>query len=232
MPTDDPREPDDPTQLLPEQPDMDATHVMPPVPRASEDMPPSVPPPLAPAPAATPAAPPRSKAATVAIWLAIILMILLILSLLGAFLTSGGPFAPPATASPTASVTESSSPSPSPSITPSPTPSPTPTPTETTPPPPAGPVFTSFVVPPQAACPDETSTADVVVTWSSTGATKAWIGIATENAKDEPYAEVGTSGSETLPFPCSNESQVYTVTLEDASGNLAHESATVERSLS
>jgi hypothetical protein len=57
------------------------------------------------------------------------------------------------------------------------------------------------------------------------------VGIATDNAKEEPYSDAPTSGTATLPFPCSNASQVYTVTLEDGSGNLAHQSATVERAL-
>jgi hypothetical protein len=75
------------------------------------------------------------------------------------------------------------------------------------------------------------TTAEVTITWTSSGAVRAWIGIATDNAKQEPYSEVPPSGAATLPFPCSNASQKYTVTLEDGSGTLAHQSSTVERSM-
>jgi hypothetical protein len=164
------------------------------------------------------------------------LLAVLLFSIIAALLTSRGPSDPAASlsATPTASMSESPSESASPTASASPTPSPSPTPepspepTETTP---AGPQFTSFVAPGTAACPDESSTADVTITWTSSGAVKAWIGIATDNAKQEPYSEVPPSGAATLPFPCSNSSQVYTVTLEDAAGLLAHRSAMIERAL-
>lgn len=228
-----PAVPDDAaTHVMPAVPDDAATQVMPAVPRASYEMPPAVAPPVTASHGAASPAPARSGAARFAMWLAIALLVILLVSVAAALVARGGWFSSEPGASPSASVTPSASASasPSPSVTPSAseTPAPSPTPTETSP---SGPTFTSFVAPSQATCPDEMTTAEVTVTWTSSGAVKAWIGIATDNAKQEPYSEVPTSGSATLPFPCSNASQKYTVTIEDAAGNLAHQSQTVQRSL-
>jgi hypothetical protein len=223
---------DEPTQVMPVVPSDDATQVMPAVPRASHEMPPAVAPPVTSPVGPAPRDPRRNGPARFAVGLAIALVAILLVSVVAALIARGGWFSSGPDVSPSVSVTPSATPSasPSPSVTPSPseTPEPSPTPTETTP---AGPQFTSFVAPSEALCPDEMTTADVTVTWTSSGAVKAWIGIATDNAKQEPYSEVPPSGSATLPFPCSNASQKYTVTLEDASGNLAHRSATVERTM-
>jgi hypothetical protein len=69
----------------------------------------------------------------------------------------------------------------------------------------------------------------ITIQWSSSNATSAWIGVATSNAKAEPYDTVPTSGSYDIGFPCSNSHQVYTVTLEDAGGNLTHKSKDIQR---
>jgi len=209
----------------PTGPEGDPTQVMPAVPPPSTTMPNSV----APAGGEPPVVPPpteRSRAGRFALWLAIILMLLLILSVIAALLTRSNE-----TPEVSASASESPSVTPSPTPSPSVTPSPSPTPTETTEAP-SGPQFVLYSVPQEALCPDESTTLDVTVTWETTGADRAWVGIATTNAKDEPYSEVPTSGSVALPFPCSNESQVYTVTIEGAGGELVSESETVTRNLS
>ena len=204
----------------------DPTQVMPPVQPSPKSMPDAV----APAGGEPPVPPPptgRSGAGRFALWLAIILMLLLLISVIAALLTRSNGETPEVSASASESPSVTPSPTPSPSV----TPSPSPTPTETTEAP-SGPQFVLYSVPQEALCPDESTTLDITVTWESTGADRAWVGIATTNAKDEPFSEVPTSGSVALPFPCSNESQVYTVTLEGDDGALVSESETVTRNLS
>lgn len=148
-------------------------------------------------------------------------------------------------------VEPSPSPSPSPSVTPSPTPTPTPTPSLTpepepepepepapapdpapAPQPDPGPSLSALGGPSTVTCASESDFQEVTISWTSSGATQAWIGVNTSNAKNAPYDSVPTSGSATMPFPCSNSSQSYTVTVEDADGNLKHRTLTVQRSLS
>ena len=142
--------------------------------------------------------------------------------------------------------TQSASPTQSPS-TGSPTPSPTATAPDDTPPndtpadddpapapPPApGPTFTAFSVSPGSpiACSDQSASVDMTFSWSSTGAVAAWIGIDTTNAKAGSYSDVATSGSYVLAYQCHavSESQIYTVTLEDAAGNLTHKTVTISQ---
>jgi hypothetical protein len=135
------------------------------------------------------------------------------------------------------------SPTPSATATPSaePSPSPSPIPTEGTesqpepmePPPapaPTGPAFASFVAPSNAGCDGDSGSVEMQFTWSTSNAVQAWFGIATTNAKTAPYEEVGVQeGSYTAYYQCSEASQVYTVTIEDADGNLAHKIRTVSR---
>lgn len=140
---------------------------------------------------------------------------------------------------PAASPSPSETPSPSPSGASSPSPAESPSAAEAEPaedPEPAapadppGPVFSSFSASPKkVSCPDEFGTGEVTVAWQGSGATSAWIGVATSNAKIAPYDSVPVSGEYTLPYPCGNESQAYTVTLEDADGRLTHKTATVTR---
>ncbi|PKQ25832.1 MAG: hypothetical protein CVT64_07235 [Actinobacteria bacterium HGW-Actinobacteria-4] len=67
-------------------------------------------------------------------------------------------------------------------------------------------------------------------TWSTSKAVKAWFGIATTNAKAAPYEDVSVqAGSYTAYYQCSEASQVYTVTIEDADGKLTHETRTISR---
>jgi hypothetical protein len=138
-------------------------------------------------------------------------------------------------AAPTRTPTATATPTPSPTLTPTPTPTPSQTPTAAppaapNPPAPVGPVFTSFTVSPLS--PDCTSESSVglTFTWSSTGAVAGWIGVATTNAKAEPYDSVNpSSGSFALSYQCSNPSEKYTVTLEDSSGRLTHQTVTISR---
>jgi len=132
-----------------------------------------------------------------------------------------------ATESPTASSSPSASPSASVSAKATTT-TPTAT-TTTTKPPPSGPTFSSFSAPSSAACPDDSSVMTITIHWSSSNATSAWIGVATNNAKAEPFDTVPTSGSYDIGFPCSNAHQVYTVTLEDAGGHLTSKSKDIQR---
>jgi hypothetical protein len=166
-------------------------------------------------------------------WILAVLLGILVITVIAALVTRGGPTTPGVTPSPSESASPTASASPSVTPSPSPSPTPTPEPTETTEEPeePSAPKFKSFTVPATVACADESTTAEVTVAWESTSAKLAWVGIATNDAKAEPYSEVSTSGSITLPFPCSNESQVYTVTLEHANGSVNSQSGTVTRVL-
>lgn len=213
-----PVDPGEPTQVLPP---LDATH--------ARDVPPSVAPPGSGIPG-PPVAPERSRAARVAVWIAVALLVILALSVLASLLTRSGLFAPGPSVAPSTSVPASAPSTPTASENPSPSPSETPSPTPTEPAP-AGPAFTSFTSPANAICLEDTAVADVTLEWTSTGASRAWVGVATDNAKAAPYEEVETSGTATLPFPCANESQKYTVTLEGAGGALVHHSVTVQRQM-
>ena len=236
MTPDAPQQPDVPSRgHVPEDPQ--PTEVLPAVDQGADHMPAAVPPAREDVQALDPATDPRSPY-KLAVWILAGLVVVLLISVIAALASRGGSApAASATPSPSLSASASATPTPSPSATPTPSPSPSeePEPEETTeappPPPPPGPVFTSFSAPSTAACADEFSTAEVTLTWASSSATAAWGGIATDNAKSAPYSDVPTSGSVTLPFPCSNESQLYTVTLEDADGLLKHRSTTISRSL-
>lgn len=229
---------DDPQTGSPEDPQ--PTEVLPAVDPATAQMPSEVPPAREDvAPAVTATGEPRSPY-KLAVWILGALVVILLISVIAALATRGGDPAPAVSATtspsvtPTASESPSPSPSPSPSVTPTPSEEPPP-PAETTeappPPPPPGPKFSSFSAPSSVQCADEYSNAEVTLQWASSNATQAWVGIATDNAKIQPYSDVPTSGTITLPFPCSNASQLYTVTLQDADGVLNHRSITVNRNL-
>ncbi|MBH0023867.1 hypothetical protein [Salinibacterium sp. SWN248] len=130
-------------------------------------------------------------------------------------------------------------PSESPSATPSETPTPSTSATEeaeptaepTTAPPPAtaSPSFATFSAPTSANCTAANPTSQLTFAWSSADATMAWFGVRTTNAKEEPYEEVPTTATYTFDYQCSNETEIYTVTLEDAGGNLTHKTVTVTK---
>ncbi|GAA4367037.1 hypothetical protein [Agromyces bauzanensis] len=125
----------------------------------------------------------------------------------------------------TATPTQSAAPTPPPA---EPTPEPT---TEPAPPPATGPVFTSFTAEPATAdCSGGVASVPLVFSWSSEDATEAWIGVGTTDAQAAPYEAVPTSASgySNLAFQCSEESQVYTVTISGPTG-VTHHSVTIVR---
>ena len=164
-------------------------------------------------------------------FIVIVAVLLLALTLLLFNLATRGPETVPA---PVASPETSEAPTPTPTPTePEPEASPEPTPSEE-PVADPGAAFTTFS--PESgtpvSCPDETSSIPLTFEWTSTGATAAWIGVGTNDAKAEPYAEVDTSGVFTdISYQCSNPSEIYTVTLDDGAGTLTHATVTLERAL-
>jgi cell wall integrity and stress response component len=180
---------------------------------------------------ATPDRAPDRTMRVVLIAIAVLLVVVAIL-LAATLLKKSGSQSPVATAS--VSVTGASAPSASPTATATITSAPasathtsTTTSTTTTTRPP-GPTFASFSAPSSAGCPDNSSVVTITIKWSSSNATKAWIGVGTKDAKSAPYATVPTSGSYDIGFPCSVSHQLYTVTLEDASGHLTSKSKDIQ----
>lgn len=198
-------------------------------------------PPVAPAPTSK-----KSRGPLVAL---IILGVLLLaaVGVLIVVLTSGESSTPVATddpttvetpvTTPTPSVTPSETPEPEPTPTPEPTVTPEPEPEPTVDPVPVGATFVTFTPTDGTAvvCADEASIIPVPVpfTWSSTGAELAWFATGTTNAKADPDTSVDPTDTYTgAQFDCSLESEVYTVTLDDGTGKLTHQSVTLVRELS
>lgn len=171
-----------------------------------------------PAEPAEPAQPSRARRMTW-LWVAIGVLALAVVALL--VLLFMRPAATPAVdATPTPTATEASSgpAEPAPDAT-------------TEPAPPAAPVFTSFSAEPTTAdCSGGAASVPLVFSWSSEGATEAWIGVGTTDAQAAPYEAVPTSmaGYANLSFQCSEESQVYTVTISGPAG-VVHNSVTIVR---
>ena len=142
----------------------------------------------------------------------------------------GGPSTatPDVSTSPSVSTSESPSSSPSPSVSENPTPSGSPS-EEATPPPPSGPTFATFTAPSSAGCTVANPSSTITFSWSSANAVKAWFGVHTNNAKAEPYEEVETTDTYDFQYQCSNESEFYTVTLQDADGKLKHKTVTITK---
>ncbi|MBH0009065.1 hypothetical protein [Salinibacterium sp. SWN1162] len=181
----------------------------------------------------TPFSEPEGKSRTLLIILAIVggLLLIALVIALTLMATRGSGDSVPVATSPTPSTTASESPSPEPSETePEPEESaPEPEPTTAPPPPAESPSFATFSAPESAMCTAANPTSQLTFSWSSTDAVAAWIGVATTNAKAAPYEEVPTTATYTIDYQCSNDSEVYTVTLEDSVGNLAHETVTVTK---
>ena len=152
----------------------------------------------------------------------ILIAVIVLLTLLLSRGTGSDPLQTPS-ASPSASPSET--PSPSPSETPSASPSPSPSPSAA--PAPTGPTFATFTAPSAAGCTVANPESQMTFTWSSANAVKAWFGVHTTNAKAAPYEEVPTTATYSFNYQCSNSSEFYTVTLQDASGNLTHKTVTV-----
>ncbi|MBB3157587.1 hypothetical protein FHS07_001271 [Microbacterium proteolyticum] len=88
-----------------------------------------------------------------------------------------------------------------------------------------GPVISAFSVEPAvAACPDDrASTLPLTFSWTSESAERAWIGVGTSDASAQPAAEVDLSsaGFSGLVFACSDADQVFTLTVQGATGTVS-----------
>lgn len=56
------------------------------------------------------------------------------------------------------------------------------------------------------------------VRWSTTGGTTAYFGVQTRDAQAAPYSTVDLSGSISINFPCTDASQLYTITVVGPGG--------------
>ncbi|WP_281886602.1 hypothetical protein [Agromyces rhizosphaerae] len=86
------------------------------------------------------------------------------------------------------------------------------------------PVFTTTAYEPEIANCDGVSSVPLRFQWMSDGAEQAWFGIGTTDAKAAPYEEVFPNEEvyEGVSFQCSEESEIYTVTLEGPGGITSH----------
>jgi len=172
------------------------------------------------APPKTPDAP--KKKHTLMWWLIGIGAALLIALIVALIVLFGGADEPAVAPTPTES---SATPEPEPT----PTEEPEPTPTETVAPPVTGPTFATFTAPSNAGCGEDDEEMPLTFSWSSSDATKAYIGVGTQNAALNPtFSDLPpTATFEELSYQCDVASQVYTVTLEDAAGRLASNTVTI-----
>ena len=94
-----------------------------------------------------------------------------------------------------------------------------------------GPVFDSFTAPETSGCTEETTEVPLEFSWESANAVRAYIGVGTDNARDDPFDGdlPPTYTYLNIVYLCDQESQTYTVTLEDESGEIASETVTVSR---
>ncbi|KQV26609.1 hypothetical protein [Yonghaparkia sp. Root332] len=173
-----------------------------------------------------------SGGAIALIVLAVILLIALVV-LIFALLNRDDAPAPAASDTPStsASPSDTPSPSPTPSETEEPSPSPTPTESSAAPEPAPAPTFTVFQAENTANCPDESGSVPLFWSWSIDGATNAWFGIGTDDARAEPFEEVPTTATYEFAYQCSEESQLYTVSAENADGLVTHQTVEVVRLL-
>jgi cell division septation protein DedD len=187
--------------------------------------------------------------------IAIIVLGVLLLVALGTILFTvfaGGDDEPTPSASPTATASTTPTPTATPTVTPTPTPTatatptatptatstPTATPTPTTAPsatPTAEAEFTSFSPEDEGivSCDTETQQHGLEFSWTSTGADQAWFASGTENAAENPEAEVDPSGSyNSATYDCSLESRIFTVSLDNGAGEFTHHTVLLQRVLS
>jgi hypothetical protein len=195
------------------------------VPAASNAAPPAVPPP------GPPPTDGSGRSRALLFWLigvgaALLVAVVVVLVLLLGRNDDQPAVAPTGTASATPSETPSGTPSAPPSETPSATPGSTPTSTAQ-----PGPTFDSFAAPTSAECEDGDDDAPLEFSWSSADAVRAFIGVGTTDAAANPTESnlppVFTYSG--LDYPCDLESQVYTVTLENAAGEQTSETVTITR---
>ncbi|CAN5192630.1 hypothetical protein BH09ACT6_BH09ACT6_20300 [soil metagenome] len=89
------------------------------------------------------------------------------------------------------------------------------------------PRFDSVSITPSVTCavPSEARNApqpespSVTLSWQSSGATSAFVGVDTTDAQAEPYAPVDASGTAVIPFPCPRDEQTYTITIVNRNGS-------------
>lgn len=182
----------------------------------------------------TPAAPAgspvrRTNTARIVIVIGAVALLVALIALLIWFLVpqddTPGPWR---SASPSATSSASGSTSASPSATSSDEPAASAAPTPTAAPSaPAQPTATisSFAVTPEiAACPDERgSTAPLTFTWESSGGERAWIGVGTNDASAQPFAEVSltSSGYTDVVYECRGAEQLFTLTVQGPDGSVS-----------
>ncbi|RFA19463.1 hypothetical protein [Subtercola boreus] len=90
-----------------------------------------------------------------------------------------------------------------------------------------GPVFRGSSAPASVSCPVPGEgpvggvdvSPGVDLTWSSSGAETAFVGVDTADAEAQPYSEVAASGSVSVPFACPAASHTYTITLVGRGGS-------------
>ncbi|MET0992163.1 MAG: hypothetical protein ABWX66_07190, partial [Lacisediminihabitans sp.] len=99
------------------------------------------------------------------------------------------------------------------------------------PPAPSNPTFATFSAQSSAGCSSDSGDVALTFTWGSTDAKTAYIGVGTTDAKQNPYASnlPPTDTYTELNYDCSLESQVYTVTLENAAGLTTNRTVTITR---
>ena len=108
---------------------------------------------------------------------------------------------------------------------------PEPEPSESEEPEATGPIFDSFTAPETSGCTEDSTEAPLEFSWESSNAVRAYIGVGTDNARDDPFDGdlPPTYTYLDIVYLCDQESQIYTVTLEDESGEIASETVTVSR---
>lgn len=189
------------------------------------------PPPSAGDPPAGPPDDPARKSRTAIIVLSVIggMLLIAVVIALTLLFSRGSDELVPVPPTPSASATPSDAASPTPSADESEEPVPSVAPTTEPPPAIESPSFATFTAPSTVDCPSDGNDVQMIFSWSSADATTAWFGVQTTNAKAAPYEEVPTTATYPFQYSCSNDSQYYTVTLEDADGNLTHKTVTVTK---
>lgn len=167
-----------------------------------------------------------SRSAIAAIALGAILLIALAILIFALMQRGAGP-APTASPTPTPTATTTPTPTPTPTATATPTPTPTETQEEAAP----APTFTVFQAENTANCPEETGSVPIFWSWSIEGASTVWFGVGTDDARAKPFEEVPTTATYEFAYQCSEESQLYTVSTENADGLVTHRTVEVVRLL-
>lgn len=94
-----------------------------------------------------------------------------------------------------------------------------------------GPTFDSFEYPETSGCEEGDIEKPIDFSWSSPDAVRAYIGVATEDARAEAFDGdlPPTHTYSNIVYLCDQESQFYTVSIEDVDGELTHKTVTITR---